>query len=61
MMKIYDLLWKRQEKDGKVKWEKVGVLVEKEDGKRSIKFDLLPISNWDGWLVVAEKKEKELF
>ncbi len=61
-MKIYDLLWRREEKsdekkEGKVQWENVGVLIE-NDGKRSIKLNLIPAANWDGWLVVKERKEK---
>ncbi|MFZ3135894.1 MAG: hypothetical protein WA126_00715 [Thermodesulfovibrionales bacterium] len=57
-MKIYDLLWKRpdSEKTGKVFWEKVGIFIEKE-GKFSVKIDLIPARNWDGWLTVSERKE----
>ncbi len=56
-MKVYDLLWKRNEdeKTGKVRWEKVGILTDKE-GKLSIKIDLIPAGSWDGWLVVSERK-----
>lgn len=59
-MKIYDLLWKRAEDEGgKARWEKVGVLIDKE-GKKSIKLDLMPVSkDWDGWLVVSERKDRE--
>ena len=59
-MKINDLLWKRAEdKEGKARWEKVGVLIDKE-GKKSVKLDLIPVSKeWDGWLVASERKEKE--
>jgi len=63
-MKIYELLWKREEKsedkkDSKTKtrWENVGVLIENE-GKRSVKLNVLPIGGWDGWLTVVERKEK---
>jgi hypothetical protein len=62
-MKIYDLLWRREEKseekkDGKVQWENVGVLIE-NDGKRSIKLNVVPVGgNWDGWLIAKERKEK---
>ncbi len=56
-MKVYDLLWKKSEDNGKARWERVGVLITKDDGKMSIKVDLIPVSNWDGWLVVAERKE----
>ena len=58
-MKVYDLIWKRAEDRGKARWEKVGIMTEKEDGKKSVKIDLLPAGNWDGWLVVSERKEKE--
>ncbi len=30
--------------------------MEEEDGKKSLKLDLLPVGPWDGWLVVAEEK-----
>ena len=62
-MKIYDLLWRREEKseekkDSKVQWENVGVLIE-NDGKRSVKLNLVPVGNsWDGWLIAKEGKEK---
>jgi hypothetical protein len=61
-VKVFDLLWKRSEdKNGKARWETVGVLIDK-DGKLSLKLDLIPVSkDWDGWLVVAERKEKDPF
>ncbi|MBI5741985.1 MAG: hypothetical protein HZA16_14870 [Nitrospirae bacterium] len=59
MSKIYELLWKKSEDKGKAQWEKVGVLLEKEDGKKSLKLDLIPAYGWDGWLVAAERKSKE--
>ncbi len=59
MSKVYDLLWKGPEVKGKTQWEKVGVLLEKEDGKKSLKLDLVPAGGWDGWLIVSERKSKE--
>ncbi|KPK02007.1 MAG: hypothetical protein AMK71_03740 [Nitrospira bacterium SG8_35_4] len=59
MSKIYDLIWKKSETQGKAQWEKVGVLLEKEDGKKSLKLDLVPACTWDGWLVVSERKSSE--
>ena len=61
-MKIYDLLWKREEKsedkkDSKTRWENVGVLIENE-GKPSVKLNVIPVGDWDGWLTVVERKEK---
>jgi len=58
MSKIYDLLWKKSEDEGKALWERVGVMLVKEDGKKSMKLDLLPVGEWDGWLVVSERKSK---
>lgn len=59
MNKIHDVLWKKSETKGKIQWERIGVLLEKEDGKKSLKIDLLPMGDWDGWLVVSERKAKE--
>jgi hypothetical protein len=59
MQKIYDLLWKKSEENGKALWEKVGIMIEKNNGKRSLKLDLMPMGTWDGWLVVSEKKTKD--
>ena len=61
-MKIYELLWKREEKsedkkDSKTRWENVGVLIENE-GKRSVKLNVMPVGDWDGWLTVVERKDK---
>jgi len=59
MSKIFDLLWKKSENEGKAQWERVGVMLVKDDGKKSMKFDVLPVGQWDGWLVVSERKAKE--
>ncbi|MEW6215708.1 MAG: hypothetical protein AB1478_11005 [Nitrospirota bacterium] len=38
---------------------KVGVLIDK-GRKLSLKLDLIPVSkDWDGWLVVSERRERE--
>ena len=58
MNKIFDLLWKKSENDGKAQWERVGIMLLKEDGKKSVKLDLIPACDWDGWLVVSERKTK---
>ena len=58
-MVIYDILYKRGEHEGKASWLKCGVLLEKEGGKRSIKIDTVPVGpEWNGWLVVSERKER---
>jgi len=33
--------------------------MEKDDGKKSVKIDLVPVGSWDGWLVVSERRAKE--
>ena len=60
MNKVYDLLWKKSESNGKAPWEKVGVMLLKDDGRRSMKLDLIPACNWDGWLAVSERKPKKV-
>ncbi|MBC8414272.1 hypothetical protein H8E50_11485 [bacterium] len=56
MEKIYNVLWKKGEANGKALWEKVGVMLEKPDGKKSLKIDMLPAYGWNGWLVLSENK-----
>jgi len=59
-MKVYDVLYKRAENDGVGIWAKCGVMLEKDNGKQSLKFDVLPVSSeWDGWLVVSARKPKD--
>jgi len=50
---------KGEDKNGKARWEKVGVLMERDEGKKSVKIDLVPAGSWDGWLVVAERRPKD--
>ncbi len=59
MSKIYDLLWKKSENEGKAQWARVGIMLVKKDGKKSMKLDFVPAGEWDGWLVVSERKNKE--
>ena len=59
-MTIYDLFWKRSADKGKIRWERVGIMMEKDDGKKSVKIDMMPVSkDWDGWLVVSERRNRE--
>lgn len=58
-MKLYDLPWKRSADTGKARWEKGGVLIDKGH-KKSIKLDMISVSkDWDGWLVVSERRARE--
>ena len=58
MSKIYDVVWKKgEDKEGKAFWQRVGVLLDRDE-KMSVKIDMVPAGEWDGWLVVSERKEK---
>ena len=52
------MLWKKSENKGKARREKVGVLIEKEDGKKSVKIDLVPVGNW---VVLTKMKRLNYF
>lgn len=43
----------------KPNYHKVGILLEKENGKVSIKLNTIPAGNWNGWLSVFEQKKRE--
>ena len=58
---IKDIMFaEKYQKDGQEKtaWKKVGTLFIKEDGKMSIKMDMIPL-NSDGWLQCFDPKQKE--
>ncbi len=67
-MKLYDLLYKKSEdKNGKARWERVGVVIDKE-GKMSIKLDMMAVSSDSsdsprrkrlGWLVRDRKGRRK--
>ena len=57
MSKVYDVLYKRDEHQGKGVWIKCGVMLQKPDGKMGLKLDVVPVGNaFDGWLVVAPRR-----
>ncbi len=61
-MAIKDIVFRQTyEKDGeeKVSWKKAGTLFIKDGKVTSIKLDMIPAGNWDGWLNVFDPKEKE--
>lgn len=64
MDKRYDLMQSTgtYQKDGmeKSRWTKIGIMLEKADGKRSIKLEVLPLPSKEGevWLQVFENKPK---
>lgn len=60
-MTLYDVLYKKAEQeDGKAIWMRCGIMIEKENGKKSLKLDAVPLgAAWDGWLVVSERKRAD--
>ena len=67
MDKKYDVVQSQgtYQKDGveKTRWMTIGVMLEKMDGKRSIKLNALPLPNKDGdvWLQCFEQKKDTPF
>ena len=55
-MKISDALYGKPGTDGKKVWLKVGVFIEKENGKLSVKLDAIPIG-FDGWIVASNDSQ----
>ena len=47
----------------KTRWMSLGIMLEKADGKRSIKLNALPLPNKDGeiWLQCFEPKKEQPF
>ena len=57
---VYDLFYKKGEYEGRAIWLRCGVLIEKDNGKMSVKLDTVPVSGqWDGWLVVSERRDRD--
>lgn len=58
MKKVYDLLWKRSQHEGRARWEKVGILIEKTTGKcRSRSLSFPQATGTAGLLEPREKRE----
>lgn len=55
--KVFDVLYKRDEHQGKGVWIKCGVMLQKPDGKMAIKLDVVPVGQWSGWLQIGERKQ----
>ena len=52
----YEVVVKREGKDGKVFWNKIGVVLQTDKGF-SLKLESLPVG-WDGWASLFEPKAK---
>lgn len=61
----YDVITKNGSytKDGveKTRWLKVGVCMDTKQNGLAIKLESLPVSGFDGWLSLAEPKQKDNF
>lgn len=58
-MKVYDVVFAKQDENNKTVWQRVGILIEK-DKKFRLKLDMVPVgNNWDGWLNIFEKDNKK--
>ena len=60
-MIIKDLVWVEDVGKDKPKYHNVGILMEKDNGKTSIRLNTVPASGWNGWLSVFDQKKKEDF
>ena len=59
-MKVFDILSKRLESNAVGLQSKCGVMLEKENGKQSLKFDVIPVNpEWDGWQLTSAGKPKD--
>jgi len=56
--KKYDVCVGQQGKDQKTHWKQIGVVIEGDKGL-SLKLEMIPTWNWDGWAVLFEPKAKE--
>ena len=52
----YEVVVKREGKDGKVFWNKIGVVLQTDKGF-SLKLESVPVG-WDGWASLFEPKAK---
>ncbi len=58
-MTVYDVLYKRGENEGKGIWIKCGVVLQKPNGKMSLKLDAVPVGgDFDGWMVISERRQQ---
>ena len=63
-MKRYDICTGRKDKDGKTRWQKIGVMFPAQGGDGfSIKLEAYPLPNEKGdvWISAFVPKEREAF
>ena len=60
MSVIKNVVWiEKVEGRDKPNYHNVGIYMKKDDGKESIKINLLPGPGWNGWLSIFEKKDRD--
>jgi hypothetical protein len=60
MSKILDVVFiETIEGREKPRYHNCGILMIKDDGKMSIKLNVIPACNWNGWFNCFEQKAKE--
>lgn len=53
----YEVVSKREGKDGKAFWTKIGVVFETAKGL-SLKMEAVPVA-WDGWAILSDPTQKK--
>jgi len=48
-----------KDNEEKTAWKKVGTMFIKDDGKMSIKIDMMPVGEFDGWCQVFDQKPRD--
>ena len=67
--KLYNLVVATPGRDGKKIWQQLGVLMEMDDGRMSMKLNAMPVGPvadrdgkpvpWDGWISVFPKDDAQ--
>ena len=59
MSELKNLVWvEKIEGKDKPRYHNVGIYRKGDDGKESIKINLIPAAGWNGWLSIFEKKDE---
>ena len=59
-MKKFDVV-RIQSIEGREKpaYTNCGIMLVKDDGKMSLKLNSVPVGDWDGWLSIFPKKDRD--
>lgn len=58
MPEIFDLVFVEDIGKDKPRYQNVGIFMIKDDGKKSVKMNCIPVGNWNGWLSIFPKRDK---